>query len=394
MVGTDGVADFGLLLVLLGELHAQQGVGQVGILFRNLADIVQQAGPFGDSGIQTQFGGHDGADVGHLAGVLEKVLPVGRTVFHPADQADQLHAEPVDAQVDAGAFAGFQDFLFQLLLHLGDDFFDAGRMDAAVDDQLVQGQAGHFAAHRVEGGKEDGVGGVVHHEFHAGRGLQGPDVAALTADDATLDFVVFDREGGDGVLDSRFRRGALDGVDNDAFGFLGRVQTGFVQAVVDVGLGLCTGFRLHVFHQLVLGLQGGHPGDAFDLVVGFGLQADILFFLVVEQFLLIFQGRLDAVGLFVLAVQFAHLLVYRVLLLLDAGFGLADLGIALVDGLFVLALETEELFLGLENLFVLDLLGLDFRFFQDFVPFSLEDGLADQYIDRQGNHCAGDKSDN
>ena len=51
------------------------------------------------------------------------------------------------------------------------DFLDAGRMDAAVDHELVQGQAGDLAADRVEGGQHDGVRGVVHDDFHAGGGL-------------------------------------------------------------------------------------------------------------------------------------------------------------------------------------------------------------------------------
>ena len=41
VVGTDGVADIGFLAVLLGQLHAQDGVRQLGILVGHLADVVQ-----------------------------------------------------------------------------------------------------------------------------------------------------------------------------------------------------------------------------------------------------------------------------------------------------------------------------------------------------------------
>ena len=150
MVGADGVADLGLFLVLLGELHAQDGVREFRILFGDLADIVEEAGAFGHLDVEAEFGGHDGADVRHFAGVLQEVLAVGGAVFHAADHADELHGKTVDAEVDAGALAGLKYLILKLFLDLGDDFLDAGRVAAAVDNELVEGQAGHLAADRVE----------------------------------------------------------------------------------------------------------------------------------------------------------------------------------------------------------------------------------------------------
>ena len=393
MVRADGVADLGLLLELLGEAHAQQGVRQVGLFLGHLADIVQEAGALGDLRVQAQFGGHDGADVRDFAGVLQQVLAVGGTVFHAADQADELHGHPMDAEVDAGALAGLEDLVLELLLDLRHDFLDAGRMDAAVDHELVQGQAGDLAADRVEGGQHDGVRGVVHDDFHAGGGLQGADVAALAADDAALDLVIVDREGGDGVLDGRLRGGALDGVDDDALGFLRGVQAGFVDGVVDVGLGLGAGFGLHVLHQLGLGLLGRHPGDGLDLAVRLLDAAVALLLLPLEGVLLSLQGGLDIVHLLALAVQLAHLLVQGVLLLLHAGFRVADLGVLVVHVFLVLRLEVEELLLGLEDLVVLDLLRFDLGLLEDFVPLAPEDGFPDEYVGRQGQGGPDDESD-
>ena len=173
------------------------------------------------------FAGQDGADVGYLAGVLQQVLAIGGTVFHAADQANQFHAQAVDAQVYAGAFTGFQDFFFQLLLDFGHHFLDAGGVDATVYNQLMQGQAGYLAADRIEGAKQDGVRSVVHHNFYAGSGLQGADIAALAANDAAFNLVTFNGKGGDGVLDGGFRCGALDGIDDNALGFLGPLPSCF-----------------------------------------------------------------------------------------------------------------------------------------------------------------------
>ena len=56
----------------------------------------------------------------------------------------------MDTEVDGGSFAGFHDFFFNLLAHLGHHFLDAGRVDAAVGHELMQGEAGDFAAHGVK----------------------------------------------------------------------------------------------------------------------------------------------------------------------------------------------------------------------------------------------------
>ena len=85
MVRTDGVADVGLLFVLLADLHSEDGVRQFGLVVGHLADVVQQSGAACLLRVQAQLRGHDGAEVGCLAGMLEEVLAVRRTVFHLPD---------------------------------------------------------------------------------------------------------------------------------------------------------------------------------------------------------------------------------------------------------------------------------------------------------------------
>ena len=109
VVGADGVADFGFLLVFLGEFHAADCVRQFRFVVGHLADVVQQTCAARRLGIQTQLGGHDACEVRRFAGVLQQVLAVGRAVFHFADHADQFGMQAVDAQVDRGAFADFDD---------------------------------------------------------------------------------------------------------------------------------------------------------------------------------------------------------------------------------------------------------------------------------------------
>ena len=96
---------------------------------------------------------------------------------------------PGHAGLVGGALAGLAHDEVDLGLGLGDDLLDAAGVDAAVGDELGDGDPGDLAADRVEAREDDRLGGVVDDEVHAGRLLEGADVAALAADDAALHLV-------------------------------------------------------------------------------------------------------------------------------------------------------------------------------------------------------------
>ena len=54
------------------------------------------------------------------------------------------------AQVDAGALSGFKNLILKLFADLCNDFLDAGRMDTAVNYELMQCQTGNFPSYRIE----------------------------------------------------------------------------------------------------------------------------------------------------------------------------------------------------------------------------------------------------
>src|SRR5258705_514060 len=76
----------------------------------------------------------------------------------------------------------------QLLLALGlgplVGLLDAGRVDAAVGDQLLEGEPADLAPDRLEAGQQDGLRRVVDDQVDARDGLVGADVAAFATDDA------------------------------------------------------------------------------------------------------------------------------------------------------------------------------------------------------------------
>ena len=155
-----------------------------------LAQVVEQAGPLGLGHVGADLGGQQARQVGHLDGVVEHVLAVAGAVVLAAQQLDQLRVQAVDVGLKHGALALGLDGGVHLPLGLFHHLLDAGGVDAAVLDELFQGQPGDLPAHRVKAGDGDGLRGVVDDQIHAGHGLQGADVAALPADDAALHLVV------------------------------------------------------------------------------------------------------------------------------------------------------------------------------------------------------------
>ena len=365
MVRPDGVDHFRFFLEFLGQFHADDCVRQFRFVVGHLADIVQQAGATGHLGVQSQFRGHDAAQIGHFARVLQQVLSVRRTVFHLTDQADQFGMEPVDAQVDRGALAGFDDLFFDLFLYFGNDFFDACRMDAAVRYQLVQRQTRDFTAYRIEARQDDRFRRVVDDDLDAGSGFQGPDVPSFAADDPAFHFVALDVEHRDRVFDGRFGSDALDRLYDDLFRLLVGAHLGLFHHFVDIGHRFGLGLLFHVFDQDVLGFVATEAADLFE--------TGVLFLdFAVEVFLLAFDALDLSLQTLAYGILFADFLVQLVLLLgqvvfqlFGALFALGELLVALVDGPVVFAFELDEFFLGLENLLLFDHLAGRFGLFQN-----------------------------
>ena len=253
MVGADGVADFRFLLAALGNLHAENSVWQFGLFVGHLAYVVQQPGATCFLGVQAKFRGHDGAEIGGLAGMLKKILAVARTIFHLAYHADKVGMQPVNAEVDGSTLAGLYDFFLNLLAHFVYYLLNACGMDAAVGHELMERQAGDFAAHRVEAGEHDGLGGIVDDNLNACSGLKGADVAALAADDAALDFIAVDMEHRHGILDCGFGSNALDCLNHDTLGLLVGRHPGFVHYFVHILGGSRFGLVLERLHEFLLG---------------------------------------------------------------------------------------------------------------------------------------------
>ena len=155
VVRGDGLADLLRLPVFLGQLDAELGVRPFRIPVDGLADVVEEARPQGDVRVEADLPGHHGREHGHFLRVLEDVLAVARPVPELAQELDELGMDVPDLELEDGRFA----LLFDLHLEVGldrlDDVLDPGRVDPAVGDELLDGQAGELPADGVEARQDD-----------------------------------------------------------------------------------------------------------------------------------------------------------------------------------------------------------------------------------------------
>ena len=178
---------------------------------------------------------------------------------------------------------GFIGRLLALLAHvrvnldfgLGHQLFDAGRMDAAIEDQLGERVPGDLAANRIVAGEHDGLGCIVNDEVYAGSLLQRPDIAPLLPDDPALHLVVRDRHDGLGHLDGLVRSVALDRLGDDpprtTLGFL----LGLSLDVPDPARRLLANLRLDPLEEQLFGLflrQAAQALQQLRLLLGGGLR--------------------------------------------------------------------------------------------------------------------------
>ena len=128
--------------------------------------------------------------------------------------------QPGNAGLVGGRFAGLAHDEVDLGAGLGDDLLDAARVDAAVGDELGQGDPGDLAADRVEARQDDRLGRVVDDQVDAGGLLEGADVAALAADDPALHLVRRQVDDRHGVLGGVVRGHALHRGQDDVAGLV------------------------------------------------------------------------------------------------------------------------------------------------------------------------------
>lgn len=120
--------------------------------------------------------------------------------------------------LDQGVLAGPQARALDLTAAAVVELLDPVRVDATVQDELLQGDPGDLTAYRVEAGQQHRLRCLVHDEVDPRDLLERPDVAALPADDPTLHVIAWKMQRGDDGLRGLFGREPLHGRGDDHAG--------------------------------------------------------------------------------------------------------------------------------------------------------------------------------
>src|SRR3954453_13623984 len=232
---------------------------------QRLADVVQEGRALRGLHARLQLGGHDPGEVDDLERVLEDVLPVARPEPEAAEDLDQPLVDVAAVGLEDGLLAGLLDDLFDLRLRLVVHLLDPRRMDAAVLDQLRQRQLRDLAPDPVEGREHDRLRGVVDDHVDPGEVLEGPNVAALAADDPALHVVGRQLDQGDRGLGCVIRGHALESVGDEVprapLGLAPRLLLGLAHVARE----LVPDQLLRALEQVRLRLVDGHARDPLQL---------------------------------------------------------------------------------------------------------------------------------
>ena len=281
-------------------------------------------------------------EVARLDRVDEHVLAVARPELQPAEGLEELAGEPRHAALVGRLLAGLADDEVDLGARLRDDLLDATRVDPAVAHELRERDSRDLAADRIEAREHHRLRRVVDDQVDAGGLLEGPDVAALAADDPALHLVVREVDDGHRVLRRVVRGDALHRGQDDVARLVGGLLAG---PPLD---------RAGELDRVVLGLLADrleeHPlgvlgGQAADLLEGRdALLVELLQLLAapVELDLLLEElaiALLEHVGALV------ELLVAGV----EPALEVRELAATLAGVVLGLALEADLLLLGLED---------------------------------------------
>ena len=186
MVRLDCIHNDRILAILLGNLRAKLHMAAFLLEVNSLADIMQKTCPLRKLLIQAQLRRHDAGKRSDFHRMLKNILTIAVPVAQRTDKTRQLPVHPVDSQLEDRLIADLHNGLIQLLGYLIYYFFNAARLNTAILHQDFQRLPRNLTAYRVEARNGDRIRRIVNDQVNARRLLDRLDVAALTADDASL----------------------------------------------------------------------------------------------------------------------------------------------------------------------------------------------------------------
>ena len=265
MMGFDRVDDNGLLAITAGKLGANDSMRALNVVIDGLAQVVQKTSALGGHNVQTKLGGHNAAQVGNLKRVLQHVLTKRGAVAQSAQSLDNLGVQVVDTGIEGGLLASLTHTLLNQVGSLVIHLFDAGGVNAAVGNKVLERHAGSLTTDRIEARKHDGLGGVVNHEVDARHLLKGADVATLATNDATLEVIGGNMHGSDSDLGGMVGGATLDRQGENLLGGLVALGADLLLGLTDDGGRLVGNLAADLVEQLLVSILTRKVGNTLEL---------------------------------------------------------------------------------------------------------------------------------
>ena len=124
-------------------------------------------------------------------------------------------------------------------------------MNTTIGYKLVKSKATNLTANRVECTDNDSFGRVIYDNLNTGSSLKGTDVTTLTANDASLNFIVINMEYADGVLNGSLGSNALDSLNDNLLGLLVGIELGFVHDFVNIAGSIKLGLVFQTLNKTI-----------------------------------------------------------------------------------------------------------------------------------------------
>ena len=249
----------------LDEVRAHDGVRAFDLVADGLADVVQEARPFGrlphrgpvprpscrrGGPLRPNGPGCSASNCGGNAGG-----PAVLTISTCMGGSPQLWTASSPKRMIVSSISWFT---LATISSMRVGWIRPSRISRVMASRAISRRTGSNA------GKHHGIGRVVNQHRHAGGGLEGADVAAFAADDAALDVVALEGDGGGGGFEGVLAGVTLDGDADDAAGLFLRARLGLFDDVARQVARVARGFLLDFLEELragfVLGQMRTSPG--------------------------------------------------------------------------------------------------------------------------------------
>ena len=125
--------------------------------------------------------------------MLQRILTVGRAIFQLTQRFDNFRMNVANPDFIHCRFAGFTDRMIHFLLRFLIELFDTSGMNTPINDELLQGDTRFFTTYRIKARQDNSLRRIIDNQVHTGHLFKGTNIAPFSSDDASLHFVIRQR---------------------------------------------------------------------------------------------------------------------------------------------------------------------------------------------------------